>query len=118
VTEGIRLAKEIHDCKLVLSGPTIAGRHSNEKAMSRLPLEIGIPRESLILNTTALDTDDEARLFSNLVGTVPFGLVTQARHIPRSTKLFRKYGTNPISCPCELASLQIPIWITMITFLI
>ncbi|MGA8829980.1 MAG: ElyC/SanA/YdcF family protein [Desulfomonilaceae bacterium] len=109
VMEGIRLAKGIHGSKLVLSGSAIPGRNSNETAMSRLPLEMGISRESLILNSTAFDTDDEARAFSNLVGTAPFGLVTSARHIPRSIKLFRKYGTNPISCPCDFGSLQIPV---------
>lgn len=108
VMEGIRLAKGIHGSKLVLSGAAIPGRRSNETTMSLLPEEMGIPRESLILKTDALDTDDEAKAFSSLLGTAPFGLVTSALHMPRSIKLFRKYGTNPIPCPCD-ASLEIPM---------
>ncbi len=107
VMEGIRLAKGIANSKLVLSGGAIPGRHSNETTMSLLPEEMGIPRESLILKTNALDTDDEAKAFSSLVGTAPFGLVTSALHMPRSIKLFRKYGASPIACPCDFKSLQI-----------
>lgn len=106
VMEGVRLAKGISDSKLVLSGGAIPGRHSVETAMSQLPEEMGVPRESLIIMTTAFDTDDEARMFSELVRDQPFGLVTSARHMPRSIKLFRQYGANPVACPCDFKTLQ------------
>lgn len=106
IMEGIRLAGKIRDCKLVLSGGAEPDRQSSEAAMSRLPLEMGISRESLIIMTTAFDSDDEARAFARLVGEQPFGLVTSARHIPRSVRLFKKYGANPIPCPSDFKTLQ------------
>ncbi len=106
VMEGIRLAGKIRDCKLVLSGGAVPDRQSAETAMSRLPLEMGISRESLIIMTTAFDSDDEARAFAALVGKQPFGLVTSARHMPRSLRLFNKYGANPIPCPSDFKTLQ------------
>lgn len=110
VMEGIRLAKGIDGCKLVLSGGAIPGRPSVAEVMARLPEEMGISRDMLILNTTVFDTEDEARTFSQLLGDQPFGLVTSASHIPRSMRLFRKYGSQPIACPCEFHTLREPFF--------
>lgn len=106
VMEGIRLAGKISDCKLVLSGGAEPDRQSAEAAMSLLPMEMGMSRESLIIMTKAFDSDDESRDFAALIGKQPFGLVTSARHMPRSVKLFRKYGANPIPCPSDFKTLQ------------
>ncbi|MDA8405993.1 MAG: YdcF family protein [Deltaproteobacteria bacterium] len=95
--EGIRLWKEIPEAKLVLSG----GAPSSSEMMAVLPIRLGVPRESLILETRALDTDDEANLFKPIVGAAPFALVTSASHIPRAIRLFSGKGMNPLPCPCD-----------------
>lgn len=106
VMEGIRLAKGIRDCKLVLSGASAPGRHSNEGAMALLALEMGMKIESLIIMTAVYDSEDEASKLSTLVGKEPFGLVTSAIHVPRSIKLFKKYGANPVACPCDFKTIR------------
>ena len=95
--EGVRLWREIPHAELVLSG----GAPSSAEVMAALPKFLGIPKESLILETRALDTDDEANLFKPIVGDKPFALVTSASHIPRALTLFRSKGMNPIPCPCD-----------------
>ena len=112
VMEGIRLTKGIPDSKLILSGGAIPGRPSVADVMSRLPMEMGIPENRLVFNTSALDTEDEARRFSQITGKEPFALVTSAYHMPRALRLFRKYGSNPIACPCEFTTLREPFFYT------
>jgi uncharacterized SAM-binding protein YcdF (DUF218 family) len=76
--------------------------------MADLPLELGVPKDALILETKAQDTEDEARLFAKIVKDRPFALVTSALHIPRSLKLFRSKGLRPIPCPCDFKTLIKP----------
>jgi uncharacterized SAM-binding protein YcdF (DUF218 family) len=109
--EGLRLWREIPQAKLVLSG----GAPSSEKAMAELPLSLGIPREALILETRALDTDDEANLFKPLVGDKVFALVTSASHIPRALSLFRSKGMNPIPCPCDFRAKRTPSLLVLLS---
>jgi uncharacterized SAM-binding protein YcdF (DUF218 family) len=102
--EGWRLWREIPNSKLVLSG----GAVSYADAMAVLPESLGVPRGAMILETRALDTDDEARLFQPIVGPHPFALVTSATHIPRAMSMFRGRGMNPIACPCDFMAIRTP----------
>ena len=106
--EGVRLWKDMPGAKLVLSG----GAPSSAEVMAVLPMRLQVPRESLILETRALDTDDEANLFKPIVGDTPFALVTSASHIPRALRLFRSNGMNPLPCPCDFrAKRQRPLFV-------
>ena len=108
--EGVRLWREIPHAQLVLSG----GAPSSAEVMAALPKFLGIPKESLILETRALDTDDEANLFKPIVGDKPFALVTSASHIPRALTLFRSKGMNPIPCPCDFrAKRRLPLFVLL-----
>jgi len=104
VMEGIRLWKEIPGSRLVLSGGSVPGRHSQKEAMAELPEQLGVPREALVVETRAMDTADEARLFAQLLGKKPFALVTSARHMSRAVQHFKAIGLSPISCPCDFAT--------------
>ena len=95
--EGIRLWREIPHAKLILSGSA----YSSVRAMEELPLDLGVPREALVLETRSFNTADEARLIKTEVGKEPFALVTSAVHMPRAMYLFRSEGTHPIPCPCD-----------------
>ncbi len=108
VMEGTRLARGIDGAKLVLSGASYPGRQSVASAMRRLPEELGLHRDSILIMTSAFDSEDEVRVFKTLVGNEPFGLVTSAIHMPRSMKIFKKYGVSPIPCPCDFKTLQGP----------
>jgi len=64
VMEGVRLWRGIPHGVLALSGGGSPGRQSEAEAMAALPCELGVPRESLVLETQAWDTIDEACIFS------------------------------------------------------
>ena len=95
--EGIRLWRENPDAKLVFSG----SGYSSADAIAELPLQLGVPKDAMIVKTGVWDTVDEVKLFKPIVGTRPFALVTSAYHIPRAMELFKNEGTNPIACPCD-----------------
>lgn len=101
VMEGVRLWKGTQGGVLVLSGGSMPCLRSQADAMAGLPLELGIHRDAMILETRAWDTEDEARILSRLVGQEPFALVTSALHIPRAMVHFQTLGLKPIPCPCE-----------------
>ncbi|MFH1115224.1 MAG: ElyC/SanA/YdcF family protein [Pseudomonadota bacterium] len=101
VMEGIRLWKGVPGSLLVLSGGSVPGRHSDKEAMAELPVQLGVPKEALVIETGALDTEDEAKRFTRLVGKHPFALVTSARHVPRAVQHFKARGLLPIPCPCD-----------------
>lgn len=102
--EGIRLWRAMPGTKLVLSG----GAPSSADAMASLPIQLGVPRDAMILETRALDTSDEAKLFKPIVGNDRFALVTSASHLPRALEQFRSKGTKPIPCPCDFRTKQQP----------
>ncbi len=108
VMEGVRLWKGCPESKLVLSGGSMPGLASSKKALAAIPLELGVPESAIILNNEAWDTEDEARIFSRIVGTSPFALVTSARHIPRAEALFKMRGLSPITCPCDFETWRSP----------
>ena len=110
VLEGIRLWKNLPESKLVLSGGSMPGRASQAEAMIAFPVELGVPREALVVDTGAWDTDDEARIFGKIVGKQPFALVTSAWHMPRAIRYFQSRGLNPVACPCEFRTNRPPLW--------
>ena len=104
VVEGIRLFRHLPNTRLILSG----GREDQVESISAFPVEMGVPKQALIIETKAFDTADEARVFGEIVGKTPFALVTSAYHIPRAMKLFRSSRLEssccPLRIPCEKAS--------------
>lgn len=54
-----------------------------------------LTKKAVILETTSLDTDDQAKNLSSLLGKENFALVTSAYHMPRSLYIFRAHGISP-----------------------
>jgi len=108
VMEGIRLRQGIPNSILVLSGASSPGSQSQADAMATLPSQLGVPKQSLMLETRAWDTIDEAKLFAHVVGKEPFALVTSATHLPRSMEIFRNLGLKPLGCPCDFRTKKWP----------
>jgi len=108
VMEGVRLWRHIPDAVLVLSGMGFPPNWNNADFMVELPLELGIPRHALVLETRAWDTREEARLFAELVGSRRFALVTSAYHMPRAMKQFKSLGLKPVAAPCEFLTSRFP----------
>ena len=100
LTEGVRVSKVLHCCKLILSGGPSPDRTSSiAQAMAQIAQELGVDRQDMLLDAKSRDTEDEARLVAPMVGQEPFLLVTEASHMPRAIALFRKQGTHPIADP-------------------
>lgn len=99
--EGLRLWRCMPDALLILSGMGFPPGLTNPESMAALPLELGVPKDALVLEARAWDTGDEALLFGELAGKRPFALVTSAYHIPRAMKQFKSLGLTPIAAPCE-----------------
>ncbi|HEY5497457.1 MAG TPA: ElyC/SanA/YdcF family protein, partial [Syntrophales bacterium] len=59
----------------------------------------GVSDNDVVRENKSLDTADQAKLISSIVGRNRFILVTSAIHMPRSMALFRKFGMNPIPAP-------------------
>jgi len=106
--EGIRLWKRIPESKLALSGMGFPAKASNPSLMYELPQELGVPRDALVIEARAWDTEGEAYCFAGLVGKAPFALVTSAYHIPRAMACFKGIGLTPIAAPCEFMSKTTP----------
>ncbi|MEW6350059.1 MAG: ElyC/SanA/YdcF family protein [Thermodesulfobacteriota bacterium] len=99
VLEGIRLWRQIPGAKLVTSGGTYRGSVPIGQAMADLAMEMGVPGDSVRVEHTALDTEDEALLLAPRLKGRPFALVTSAYHMPRSLLQFRRCGLDPIPAP-------------------
>jgi uncharacterized SAM-binding protein YcdF (DUF218 family) len=110
VIEGIRLWKNIPNSRLILSAGGAPAATSDAHAMAALPIQLGVPREALVLETRAWDTADEADLLHTTLGREPFVLVTSAGHIPRAMRQFRRLGLEPIPAPCDFRTKRLPIW--------
>ncbi len=95
--EGIRLYKKCPGAKLILSGGKGRYTHiSDAELMADLALDLGVPREDIILEKESMSTEDEAKLLKPVLKNEKFLLVTSASHMPRSMGSFCKMGMNPI----------------------
>ena len=79
----------------------LPGKDSEAEAMAQLPIELGVPKKSLVLDTRAWDTMDEAVRLARVVGNKPFALVTSAvQPCGARWSCSGGLGTDPIPCPC------------------
>ncbi len=97
--EGVSIYRKIPGARLVLSGGGVNSAISEAEQMQAIAEDIGIDREDIILESQSRDTEDEARLIRDIVGTAKFVLVTSAVHMQRSVSLFRKQGMDPLPAP-------------------
>jgi uncharacterized SAM-binding protein YcdF (DUF218 family) len=99
IVEGIRLARQLGDVRLVVSGGAPPGRVAPALGYAELARGLGVDEASLIVLSAALDTDAEARDVAALVNDEPFLLVTSAYHMPRAVRLMERAGAHPIPAP-------------------
>jgi len=100
IMEGIRLARDLPESVLVLSGGCLPHIKSQPEAMKVLPTQLGIQPTRLLIKVGALDTRDEANVLQDIIREAPFALVTSAIHMKRAQRLFSQNGMHPIACPC------------------
>lgn len=101
IMEGIRIYKSIPGSKIVLTGGPVSSTIPFSVIESYLLVQLGIPKEDIILDTKSLDTTQEVLNVRKIVKDEPFVLVTSAVHMTRAVKLFQKQGMSPISAPTD-----------------
>jgi uncharacterized SAM-binding protein YcdF (DUF218 family) len=99
VVEGVRLARQLSDVKLVLSGGAPPGAATSAHGYAELARGLGMPDASIVVLDSALNTRQEARVIAARLGSAPFLLVTSAFHMPRAVREFRRAGARPIPAP-------------------
>lgn len=97
--EALRLYNDSPNAKLVVSGAGFGDIKTHAQLMETLALSLGIPKRQIIRLDNTMDTDDEARLMSEMIRGKKSALVTSASHMERSLQLFFKYGSGPIPAP-------------------
>lgn len=93
VAEGARLVREGRAGRLVLSGGQARSGVSEAGAALPHALEAGTPREVIVLEERSRTTEENAREVASLLGDRELAVlvVTDAYHVPRSVRLFRKH---------------------------
>jgi uncharacterized SAM-binding protein YcdF (DUF218 family) len=108
VLEGVRLYQARPGQKLIFSGGRVYDPVPESQVMARVALIMGVDPRDIVLESTSLDTEEEARLLQPMVGRDKFILVTSASHMPRAMALFHKLGLEPVAAPAGHALRQSP----------
>lgn len=99
LVEGIRVAQRFPRSVLLLSGGKFLDEQPNAQLMAAAAAGLGFDPGRILIEDKSLDTQDEAVLIKDMVGSDPFILVTSAAHMLRSMKLFENQGLKPIPAP-------------------
>lgn len=99
--EALRLYYANPNATLVVSGSAFGDLKSHAQMIEELALAVNIPANKIVRLDNTLDTDDEARIMSNIIRGKRSVLVTSAAHMDRALQLFYKYGTGPEAAPAN-----------------
>lgn len=94
MVEAAELGKQLPGSRLIISS-------NGGKFLYYAALDTGMPKDLVVLETEARDTQEQSEYIKNLLHDQIFGLVTWAGHIPRAVLIFRKAGLNPIAVPLQ-----------------
>jgi uncharacterized SAM-binding protein YcdF (DUF218 family) len=111
LVEGIRIARNLH-IPLVVSGGSsaLAPTEAREAdAMAALAVELGFPREDLIIENRSRNTWENAEQVKDQVSGRTIILVTSAFHLKRAAGMFRKQGFSVIPAPAAYRSASRPL---------
>ena len=102
LTEGIRIFKQLDNAKLIVSGYAGFDDETPHALISKqVAISMGIDEKDILTQEEAKDTFEETQYAKKFIGDKKFILVTSAYHMPRSMKLFKKNGLNPIAAPTD-----------------
>jgi uncharacterized SAM-binding protein YcdF (DUF218 family) len=98
------LARDYPGAPLLVSGgeayPRQGGR-SEAEATADLLIELGVPRDRILLETESRTTAENATLTARQAGVGRWLLVTSAFHMPRAVGTFRKAGIEVVAAPTD-----------------
>jgi uncharacterized SAM-binding protein YcdF (DUF218 family) len=99
IVEGVRLMRQVHGARLVLSGGASDQRVPSADGYALLAIDLGIDPTAIVRLEKPLDTREEAAAVAALAGKSPFIMVTSAYHMPRAMRLMQIAGAHPIPAP-------------------
>lgn len=100
--EGVSLYRQLPEGKLIVSGGGEIDETESEAAhLASLAKWFSIPSKDLVLESTSINTADEAAAIKQWVHQDPFYLVTSSIHMTRSMALCRRQGLNPVAAPSD-----------------
>jgi len=101
VLEGVIIHFKTPDSKLIFTGYEGETDVATARMNADLAIALGVKEENIIINGNPKDTKEEAEFTKKFLGSEPFVLVTSATHMPRSMRLFKSLGLNPIPAPTD-----------------
>lgn len=101
--EALRISFENNkNVRIIISGNNPINKREREAIfVEELMKKFGVPEEKIIVDTRSRNTRESAFNLKLSLRKKPFLLVTSAYHMPRALYIFKRYGTNPIPCPCD-----------------
>lgn len=100
LVEGIRLHRLLPNSRLITSGS--AGREgpSQAEVFGKAAVLLGVEEKNIVRLNFPKNTWTEALEYKRLLGdSAQLIVVTSAMHMPRSMKLFKKAGLQPVAAP-------------------
>jgi uncharacterized SAM-binding protein YcdF (DUF218 family) len=101
VIEAVRLQRRLPGTILVLTGGARDAKLAPATGAERFARELGVDEHLILALPHALDTRQEAKEISELMGNKPFLLVTSASHLPRAMEYMRRFGAHAIPMPAS-----------------
>ena len=101
VLEGVIIHFKTPNSKLIFTGYEGKTDVPTAKMNADLAMALGVKEENIIIDGKPKDTKEEAIFTKSLLGNESFVLVTSATHMPRSMRLFKSLGLNPIAAPTD-----------------
>lgn len=97
--EGLRIAKDQPDARLIVSGYAGKNNQSCADVYAASAISLGIQPSRITVLSEPKDTHDEAIAVKHLVADAPVALVTSASHMARAVYYFKQANVNTIAAP-------------------
>ena len=110
-TCGVDLFQQGYAPVLVLTGGSerIIGTGPKEAIeMKRWAVRLGVPESSMMIDTEARNTYENATVTKRLLGPASILLVSSASHLPRAVPVFTKQSFRVTPAPCDYVSQNLP----------
>lgn len=99
--EGLRLYRQLPGSKLLLSGGGYGFKVPEAISLAEVASTLAVPKNDIVLETSSINTADQAKALKYLIGDAPFYLVTSAIHMSRSMALCHAQGLHPLAAPTD-----------------
>jgi uncharacterized SAM-binding protein YcdF (DUF218 family) len=110
LAEGIRIHRMIKNSVIICSGYSALGLETQAQVARRAAIALGVEADKLeTLNLPSTTQEEASELASHYSKKNPLIIVTDAIHMPRTIKLFKAQGFNPIPAPTNYKMNEGPV---------